>query len=247
MNNSDELQRLLQKAKTIQNQVLSTGSSEEPLTALENIRKAYDEIVNIVTHVHYVNEQLKLIRNSLHGYISTNIKNLKHDLDILEDPQAGVEDIVNINSNGGNMHEIAPGVLLPVITVKYEDLIPSSPLYYISSTNQYAVKILDSVISGQVGFIADNTKKIYNCKLNHDHCLSKCRYFHPGEIPTWSYSNWIYTPQTLSTLNRRMRHIGSRDTLASDIRQSTKQERDMRSLQTMHDILIKLCMDNIVR
>lgn len=240
-----ELQNILQRAKLLQHQILHTSAGNDPLQSLRDIKQHYDKLADITAQTHYLNEQLKLIRNSLRGYITTNIKNIQHDIDIIEDPMSTMSDIQRVGTHDDNMHEIAPGIHLPVITVKYEDLIPSSPLYYVSSTGMYAVKILDSVMSGHVGHI-DNSKKVYACTLKYDHNTGTCRYRHAGEPPTWSQSSWMYTPHSLNASNRLMRHMGDRDTLLLDIKQSVRAERATRSEQTMHDVLVKLCMDTVV-
>lgn len=243
-----ELQRILEHAKTLQHKILHADATVDPLQTLKDIKQHYDTLAEITSQVHYLNDQLKLVRNSLRGYITTNIKNIKYDIDIIEDPASSIDDLTQVGNHDGNLREVAPGIQLPVITVKYEDLIPSSPLYYVSSTGRYAVKILDSIISGHIGHIAPSgSKKIYQCTLAGDHDTTRCRYSHRGDFPTWSYSSWLYTPHALQASNRLMRHIGSRETLLSDIRQSVRSERQTRTDQTMHDILVKLCMDTVAK
>lgn len=222
----------LDRAKRLQSRILQAPLSHDPVQAIVQSALLYDELDRIDARVQYVHAQIKLIRSTMHTHIATNISSTDRVLHALIAPGADIAD---------NMHELAPGISLPAISVRYEELIPDTPLYYILDTREYAVRISNSVFKGHIGTI-DNEQR-YPCRMRAAHDHTACRHAH--DAPTWSVANWLYTAQTLSARNKCMRHFGTRDTLACDIRQSTQSERSMRSAQTMHDVLVKLCMDHL--
>ena len=194
----------------------------------------------------YVTEQLKLIKTNAKTTAYTKLKTFREQANILAAEDVKDEDIELLDSlEQTYTQRVAPNIRLPAITVATEDFVPDSQLYYIKSTNKFAVRILGQILSGNVGTV-ENTRrssKIFKCQRVE--CDKMCGRKHPGDHPRWLNNNWMYSNQPIDRKNKNMRHIGSRTSLYEDIFTASKTEIDMRYEQLMHDLLITLCIIKI--
>lgn len=226
---------ILKEAIQIQNQIINHINIDD----LDSLISNYQALEKIIYEARETFNQLKLLKNSIKTYIVENVKSIDARLQIIEDRNSDFQD------SETDKAPLVDGVNVPIVSVVSEELLPNYPLYYMESTGEFAIKILDTVFKGVIGNIGGTTsKKSYICKKNHP-SNKACQYSHKiGE--SWRPSNWIYTQIPINAKNLGMRHIGSRDSLVSDIKSSTSKERHTRMRQTMHDLLIQLCITKIV-
>ena len=200
----------------------------------------YDQLDELYQALNKAVREIKLIKIGSQTSIVSKIGKLRDDIEILEQPNCTLDDLHRLQFKERGMREVAPGITVRTIVVPNEDFIPDSPLYYIQSSNEYAVKINGTLIKGNILNINSNDTKNIACYCNHD----KCKWGHDNDR-SWSPGCWLFTRAPLSQKNRYMRHIGSADTLAGDISAATRSEKETRMRQTAHDLLIQLCIDKV--
>ena len=158
--------------------------------------------------------------------------------------------------------ELLDGIVLPVRIVQKATDIPVSPIYYIRELKQYAININGVVIKGNLGNITEyQTKYSARCDYSTE-CKSfitgkPCNYYHdvedyvklnlpiPDIIRNFTIGSFIYSrnlrPKTYFT-----RHVGSYDTLATDLQNLRKiqyrEEISNREGQLIHDLLIYMIL-----
>jgi hypothetical protein len=145
-----------------------------------------------------------------------------------------------------DIKEIAQNVSTPVVVVKNIHEIPSTSVYWISSLNQFAVKINNVLFRGNVGDIyrkediqkLNKPEQITICKRGNACSVllagESCKFYHDpndvnklyhdkkithrdNKIRNFVNTSWVYTDKTQHKKNMSMRHFGSRSTLKHDI------------------------------
>lgn len=182
----------------------------------------FDQLDLLLQQIKTTANEIKLIKLGSQTQIVTRLRKLRNDINILEQPDVSLEDIASLQMKDTGVKEVAPGIDLRTTVVPTEDFIPDSPLYFIRATNEYAIKVQNVVIKGSI----KNMQPHYNENA-------------------WSPGNFLFTREQLAKKNLHMRHIGSRDTLLSDINAATRREKETRSKQVAHDLLIQLCIAKI--
>lgn len=133
-------------------------------------------------------------------------------------------------------------IALPVEHVKYIDMIPDTPLYYVEQDKCFAIKINGLVIRGNLGEISDNPTKSVACRSHARHPADQCDFYHEGDLRNFKTFSWVYTADELDKKNKNMRHIGNKKTLLFDINRLAMpdllNEYKLREAQLMHDMLI---------
>lgn len=150
-------------------------------------------------------------------------------------------------------------VKFPVINISYKELdsVINTPIYFITETNEYCLKVNNNLIKGNIGNIIDNNEdkdKTHYCKrtnCNGFHFNKKCKFLHLNEVKnfpnySWKYINKNKMGKSCINKNRLMvnidnentRHIGSLDSLNEDLVLSSNDEKKLRNSQLMHDILL---------
>lgn len=128
-------------------------------------------------------------------------------------------------------------------------------LYYVESSNHFAIKIGGKLLHGNIGAVYTDEKnpgKIKDCKFA-DLCMKrdKCDYYHdpvkfPGSHDCRNFiaSSFLYSPPHAEHKNRsRSRRFGSREHLDKDIVGLGDEEINRFYDQTMHDILCSLLIN----
>lgn len=242
-----QTREILETAYKLQNDILNIKDIEHVM----QLHTLYHEIDRLYKDINQTTEQIKLIRQNTKIHITKQIQHFKKEIDVLIKPNNTYEELKQLDcGNDLEMEcEAAPGIKLPVIHVLSEDFIPSTPLYYIADEKQFAVKINGIIIKGQIGSLYEGNKKYIKChevhQPNFDY-IKRCSRWHPqyGEPIGWHPKNFLTISESVTSKNQYMRHIGNRDTLDQDIQtRLTTREKEMRSKQIMHDLLIQLCIN----
>lgn len=229
----------IQNAKILQSEISELLSQDK----LVETTGKFAELDRMFQATKALYQEISLIKQSAQCQIIERLKKIRCDVEILENPNATLEDIQRLQHKDSDVRELAPGISVSTVAVPNEDFVPDTPLYYLRSTGEFAVKISGSVIRGKIGDI-DPSGRVAMC--NHaDACTkSKCSWNHQvGDV--WSPGNFLYTREPLQKKNLHMRHIGSRTDLKIEIQAATRAEREMRARQTAHDLLIQLCIVKI--
>jgi len=154
------------------------------------------------------------------------------------------QSILDAYSNG-KYRNITPDIHIYAHELESLDEIPNTNIYWISSINQFAVRINGVLFRGDIGNIFNKNdqnqigiekcchgKNCKNLKTKHG-----CKFYHDpfdllmnGLLDTsdektkicskyrnWSNSSWIYTSDFIKPSNLNMRHIGNRATLNEDL------------------------------
>jgi len=146
---------------------------------------------------------------------------------------------------------------IDVIEVYSSSEVKNSPIYYIKDTDEFAIKINNKLMKGNIGICYDKTEKdtenlmeCTNIKCN----IEDCRYYHKevkdnNQVNFMNYSwNYIkknkHNPTSAYKKNKNVRFVGSRDTLNSDLLYTNKNEKKLRNSQLIHDILIYQVLAN---
>lgn len=238
---------------------------------MDNSLKEILEIANII-HTRIVNKSSVTIENYindmsiLHRYV-VQMKNLANRLENIYK----VCKITNITTNeikkeeigtdkwnknivDDSRRDIVPNVKINVNIVNTIEQIPNINLYWIANLQQFAIRINDVIIRGNLGNIYNKSPiAVNNC--NHPNCTNKkCKFYHDpliytnsNHIRNFTNSSWMYTHDIISKKNTYMRHIGNRNTLKIDMdklkstkKQIRNNEFDKIMSQTIHDILLLL-------
>lgn len=142
--------------------------------------------------------------------------------------------------------KISDEISLPIESVKYVDMIPDSPLYYVEKDKCFAVKINGIVIRGNLGIVADNPPKSVPCRSSARHPADQCTFYHDEDQRNFKTFSWVYTADEIDKKNKNMRHIGNKETLLYDINRLTMpdllNEYKLRESQMMHDMLILMTL-----
>lgn len=153
---------------------------------------------------------------------------------------------VNTNIN------IAPNINTEAKVVKNSDMIPNTRLYWVDDTKQFAIRINDVLIIGNLGNIFIKNEVLYNvvCCRDGSKCTDdKCKYLHSSETRNYTNFSWVYSPHLITKKNKYIRHIGDRRTLNHDIermkkrdKESVNEELNILLSQYMHDLLILMAL-----
>ncbi len=172
------------------------------------------------------------------------------------------EDKTNVMAIGSKA--LTTGLYTHVIEVDTLDKVPNTNLYYVKSLSQFAVKINETIIRGNIGEIFQDgggvqIKECLNkncsspvCKNWHDPAKHdfkfKSIYFEDksnyarGQIRNFSSKSWVYTNKKYI---KNMRHLGSRSSFSMDLNYIDNIEKNMIIGQSMHDILMCIAMSKI--
>lgn len=171
------------------------------------------------------------------------------------------EDKTNVLTIGSK--PLVTGLYTHVIEVDTLDKVPNTNLYYVKSLSQFAVKINESIIRGNLGDIFQGDgPQIKEC--NNKNCSSPlCKKWHDpvkhdfkfksiyfedksnyarAQIRNFSTKNWVYTDKKYI---KNMRHLGSRSTFIMDLNYIDENEKNMIVGQSMHDILMCIAIAKI--
>lgn len=230
-----------------------------------NVSKLMDSIHK---HIHSNNEKVDILAKV--SYIMTKLAETKYTLKSnIEKINSGIQiydkmyvDTINRKSEtcGIVSKPIVPNIYTHVVEVETLDAIPNIPLCYVKSLGQFAIKINEVIIRGNVGNIVQNTRG-YNCiiECTDENCTTPtCNKWHDPykheylnyyfednsnytkkQIRNFSARSWMYSPKKYIN---NMRHIGTRDTFYNDMHYIDKYESNLIIGQTMHDILTCISM-----
>jgi hypothetical protein len=149
-----------------------------------------------------------------------------------------------------------------VINISNKDinLIQNTPIYYITETKQYCIKLNNNLIMGNISNISpDDKTKLHKCKYpscNNKYYNKECKYFHNNENRNFADYSWKHiTKDKLGKPKYKnnildfkkydldnTRFIGSLETLIDDLPFSSVNEKNLRNKQLMHDILLYLIL-----
>jgi len=239
----------MDKIYELQEFIVNTVSPDD----MESVFKYYNEMIYIRNQYIQDVKQMRAIIASTNEAICEKLDAFEDELNSIQKPVLTKSDIMMLTRDDSackSMHNVAPGIDLPMLTVPNESFIPNSYLYFDKSTGKAGIKILGHTIMGHIGHIKNHKKKHIKCKQNKQQdnqeqkCLNinKCQYGHDEMIPTWQQSEFLYTKDPYNKNNKLMRHIGDRDRLLHDVWVVSPDEQKKRKEQLAHDILVQLCI-----
>lgn len=129
-------------------------------------------------------------------------------------------------------------------------------LYYVESTNHFAIIIAGMFIHGNIGRIYTNEKdpvKIKNCLYGSKCTKENCDYYHNPlrsqstlhnkDCRNYIATSWIYSPPEQAHKNKRKsRRFGDLDHIDFDIEEMSAEEGERYMDQTMHDLLCTILL-----
>ena len=226
--------------------------SQANLDNCEILIHEYNKIKEIIQYVEKELQDLKSIDKACRSIIDKRVYRFRKEMRIISDPGINKTNLEYINQNplDDDNNEVSPNIKLRTITVSSTDFIPNTPLYHISSTGEVGFKLLGCLFKGKMRNILTNdgkSQKHKPCKKIHPSnfdYVNNCVYAHPdlGEDLSFVNSSWIYTKDISNNKNKHIRHIGNKDTLLGDIFRLSTEEFNLRKRQTIHDILVQLCI-----
>lgn len=205
------------------------------------------------------------IRNKFNNNTFFN-SNLNSEIDTNKNLYINYKNITNLK-----LFENKEYAKCPIIEISENnlDFILNTPIYLITETQEYCIKINNKLIRGNIGDIfndkeckKNNANKIRKCKkINCDNKYynTNCRFYHDTDVRNFPNYSWKYTnnkdAKILHNNNKlnivfndieNTRNIGSLDTLYYDLYNTNKYERDLRNKQLMHDILLYQVLDQFL-
>ncbi len=256
-------------------------------TIIENVTNIFDDIKNINHELNskdYKIDNLETIIQKINQY-DKNIKDIKYVLDLIEniknnllqqyntkilhiknkhmeynnpiDNSYNIElkNITNLKKFNNKLYSKCP-----VITINSNQLhlVVNTPIYHISDTNEYCLKINNKLIRGNISNIIDNKNNLYKvnkcnkiyCNINHFN--KDCKFYHKNEQRNFTNYSWKYLSNNkIGKLKKKAndnifekynlentRFTGSLDKLDKDILYTNNAEKELRNKQLMHDILL---------
>lgn len=226
----------LKRANDLQLQLIKL----DPILDSEVLKQKWDELSKMADDAKFISDQLRLMCLSSKRHIVHRIKKIRSSVYIIEKEDTKLSDLQSLKIKD---EEVAPGVRLQALEVPTVDFIPDTPLYRISSTGEWGIRVMGVPLIGQIGEIS-NGKKHLICRARvHD--IKSCPKHHAGDPPHWLPSMFMHCTQPLSTKNVNMRHVGNRSTLSTDIKRVQTAEIERRRAQLAHDLLIQLVLSKI--
>jgi hypothetical protein len=138
-------------------------------------------------------------------------------------------DLIRKSRNIGHNIRLAPNISVRAFTVDNIDGIPNSPLYWVKSLNQFAIRVNGVVFRGNIGNIygkGECVSGVARCK-HANACPQllagkKCKFYHDiseltkcKKIPAPTIE--IYKSQYRNFAHRNPTHVGGRNTLKTDL------------------------------
>lgn len=167
---------------------------------------------------------------------------------------------------------VSPGIKIPITIIDDDDELPNCNIYFIKKFAQFAIKINGQVLRGNIGQIFTNKKSkhpsqkqyITKCKYGsqcHRINNNTCEYYHDVydynnytmntldhrikkkiHVRNFLMQDWIYSDEAYDKKNIRMKHIGSRNRLFTEIPIVPEIEIDRLKDMLIHDILVILAI-----
>jgi hypothetical protein len=205
---------------------------------LDDAIKSYETLegikADLETRLSNLNMIMDVSKNHITDYANVYSKTMNAIKSIYVEGNTEAVDYSDLYDISDTTHyKVAPGVSIQAISVNSLKDIPSTPLYYVKHTQEFAVKINNVCVSGNIQQIQTANSAPH-------------RSLYTSNDTVWKNSNFAYSQGPITNKNKYMRHIGNRDTLKFDVIASDASERSIRKKQTIHDMLICLCMDDIV-
>ena len=246
------LRQILTKSDQIHNYVcqygiaLNTSVLEEHINTLQADIKTIQSVAKRLADTSNIINQLVLISKKKISYINPYPDKYGHSV---------------LKFNDNEQKEVIPQVSIPVETVPDIEYIPDSKLYYVEKYKQYAVNIAGITLKGNLGNILSYGEKATDT-CDYGATCSKlssgeCCFYHPPEdyikaklpvknvIRNFTPGSWVYS-RDKNMKNHFCRHVGSKDTLLTDLKQFKsliyKKEVATREEQIIHDLLIYLIL-----
>jgi hypothetical protein len=241
----NKLDEITQRCNFIQKNIINIVNLK-----IIDISDNTDSINRVLTNK-FTNEYSLLVNNNVH-IINNNLQ---------------TKNIIPNNTNNIDSNNINNKLInIPVCVVENESVIKNSPIYYITNTNEFAIKINNNLIKGNIGNIFDKKQdkdKFNIMKCNNSICNTvNCKFYHDSSNNNFDNNNYYirnfmnyswnhikYNKNNqINYLNNKKntRFIGSRDTLIQDLVYATPNELDLRNSQLMHDILIYQVLNNYI-
>lgn len=258
LNNSNDIK----KYQEIKSKILYFNTIFNQLEIIYNNSK---KVNNIITTNFNINI-LKLLNKKYINKINNNDDQINIKLQtIVKNTDFNSNTVKEINIlNKKNINNTITDI--PVIYVNTENEIKNTEIYYIKTLDQFAIKINNKLIKGNIGNIyskkelkkKDNlVKNIIKCKYTNCDNIN-CKYYHDKNVNTNFKSNNYYIRNFLNhswnyiqtnklkqkNNNSINRFIGSRDTLFQDLIYINNDEIELREHQLMHDLLTYQIINN---
>jgi len=278
------------------NQILEdAGDTQEiifnNLTTIDNCVVSIQKISSYVSHLKSVMMRIKNIHSicleRINGKIcnfetedpinivrigtkkwSSNILNLENDIELKKKYTNSTSFGLGLDRSI-KLREVSPGITMRVKTVKTINEVPSSKLYWVENIKQFAIRINNIVIRGNVGNTytskISNVKNVVKCRFGSecdelftprtDH--PKCTYYHdPLElikdnikinepiIRNYTNKSWLFTHTEINNKNKNMKHLGNRNSLKTDVYKLIKADKHI--VDNEVDMLINQSMHNLL-
>jgi hypothetical protein len=238
---------IMEQIENLQKQIHDIKSVDE----FDKTKKLIHEMQSIRNAKRIELEKIERTFKNTLKFIHTHVKQFRAELDITMSSGSLSSKQKMILTRRNSMSNVVPDIAIPAISVPDETFIPNYNMYYIQNTNEFAIKISGTLLSGNVGDILSKKSTSYSKRIDcsKDHSifeLKKCKLHHSNEYPTWTNSEFVYASTPYNIKNKKMRHIGSkRNKLKYDILHAHSDEIQTREKQMMHDLLIQLCVYKI--
>ncbi len=210
---------------------------------LKKINKTINTILSIQNNIKVVFTNIVLKRSNKFKSLNSTLKenNIKNKESVSYNNLTNLDKYKNLDY-----------MKCPVITTSSKNIqdIINTPIYYLEDTKEYAIKINNNIIKGNIGNILepkDSKAKIKTHKCNKNNCNEKfykkdCKYIHDNEVKNYPYYSWSHIKKNkLCSIKydlENSRFISSLDTLSEDLSYTSLYEKELRNNQLMHDILL---------
>jgi hypothetical protein len=258
--------------KTLSDYLLSANKVLEFFTtksAIADNKLLHNKIITLqqdIQTIQTISRRIADISNICNRVLQFKIKDTNFVPEYI-DPYPDKEAWANLEQKTYKKKSVTNGVDIPVKIVYDTSEIPNCPIYWISSSQQFAIRINGMLLSGNLGNICTNgidSNLISKCK-NGSKCKKlstgkKCKYYHNNEevlahnlepdILSWYLSqrrqftngSWMYNFNKKSASGRK---ISSANNLIIDLHmaKNTNYNSEVVRAQTLHDILLIACMN----
>ncbi len=227
-------------------------------TSIEDINKSFNKVKKYDSELKKINKTIETILSIQNNIkvVFTNIvlkrsNKFKSIKSIKNDDINKTQEFVSYNNlTNLDKYKNLDYMKCPVITINSKNIqsILNTPIYYIEDTKEYAIKINNNIIKGNIGNILkpkDKLIKTHQCNKNN--CDEKyynndCKYIHNNDVKNYPYYSWNHIKKnklcSIKYDNENSRFISSLNTLSEDLGYTSFYEKELRNKQLMHDILL---------
>jgi hypothetical protein len=253
----ENVNNIFNEIKQINNEL---NNKEDSIENIENIINKINQYDKGIKEIKYMLDLIENIKNNLLQQYNSKILHIKNKQ--LE-PNSHYDNSYNIElKNITNLKKFNNKLYAkcPVITINSNQLhlVVNTPIYYISDSDEYCLKINNKIVRGNISNIIDdknNLNKVNKCNkiyCNNSYYNKHCKFYHQNEQRNFTNYSWKYhNHNKIGKIKKKAnsnvfekfnlentRFTGSLDKLDKDILFTNTAEKELRNKQLMHDILL---------